>query len=279
LRLSRTQTHAQIQGLTCVNPETYHSVSIQLRSRHTDWHTTINCLILSHINGTISFTKLDVSAWKIPKDIKLANEEFDQPGEIDLLIGADLLYDMLRSDRRTRPSNYTVLQETVLGWTLSVRTPATTSWHDSQHTFLLREDNSQEHNLNSTREVKPVEPSTITTEQQECKQRVITRKTQQDDGVYVVRLPTKMDPKQLGTSRLAAERRLRIFEQRMEQELKNQYHYFMRKSKRTRSQRSSDFPRRDEICYCLPFVQSSRKYFPRQRLVYYGIQQLIIFNS
>ena len=45
-----------------------------------------------------------------------------------------------------------------------------------------------------------------------------------------VRLPTKMDPKQHGTSRLAAERRLHIFERRLQQELKDQYHYFMRKS-------------------------------------------------
>jgi len=46
-----------------------------------------------------------------------------------------------------------------------------------------------------------------------------------------VRLLTKMDPKQLGTSRLAQERRLRIFERRMEQEFKEQYQYYMRNSK------------------------------------------------
>jgi len=40
-----------------------------------------------------------------------------------------------------------------------------------------------------------------------------------------------MDPKQIGSSRLAAERRLHKFEHRQEQELKDQYHYFMRKFK------------------------------------------------
>jgi len=39
-----------------------------------------------------------------------------------------------------------------------------------------------------------------------------------------------MDPKQLGPSRLTAERRLHIFERRLQQELKDRYHYFMRKS-------------------------------------------------
>ena len=64
LRLSRTQTHAQIQGISNVNTETYHSVSLHLRSRHTDWHITLNCAILSHITGTTPSNKLDIKTWK-----------------------------------------------------------------------------------------------------------------------------------------------------------------------------------------------------------------------
>jgi len=71
----------------------------------------------------------------------------------------------------------------------------------------------------------------MTTEEQVCEQHVIKHTTQQDDGGSVVRLPTKMDAKQHGSSCLSAERRLQIFERRLEQELKDQYHYFMRKSK------------------------------------------------
>jgi len=109
---------------------------------------------------------LDTSTWKIPKDIKLSDEQFDQQGGIDLFIEDDLFYEMLRLDRRTRSGNYPVLQEIVLGWTLTGRIPATTTQHDPQHTFLLREDNGLEHNLNRSWEVEPVEPSTMKTEQQ-----------------------------------------------------------------------------------------------------------------
>jgi len=95
LRLSRTQTHASIRGISNVNTATHHSVSIHLRSRHTDWHNTIQCAILSNITGTTPSTKMDTSSWKIPNDIKLANEQFDQRGSIDLLLVADLFYEML----------------------------------------------------------------------------------------------------------------------------------------------------------------------------------------
>jgi hypothetical protein len=67
-------------------------------------------------------TKLNTTDWKLPTDIKLADEQFHQPGNIDLLIGADLFYEITRPGRRTRPG-LPVLQETVLGWTAAGKTP------------------------------------------------------------------------------------------------------------------------------------------------------------
>jgi len=85
-----------------------------MRSRHIDWHDSLNCAVLSDITGTKPAAKLDTSRWKIPTDIKLADENFNIPGDTDLLLGADLFYKMLDSGRRT-PPNYPVLQEKVLG--------------------------------------------------------------------------------------------------------------------------------------------------------------------
>jgi len=70
----------------------------------------------------------------------------------------------------------------------------------------------------------------MTTDQKVCEQHFITHTTQQQDGRYVVRLPTKMDPKELGSSRHSAERRLHAIERRLEREpeLKVQYHSFMK---------------------------------------------------
>ena len=79
LRLSRTQTYASIQGINNANTAPHHSVSIHLTSRHTDWHTTLDCAILSSITGTTPPFKLDTTSWNIPKEVKLAVEQFDQP--------------------------------------------------------------------------------------------------------------------------------------------------------------------------------------------------------
>jgi hypothetical protein len=125
---------------------------------------------MSNITGIIPSTKLDISNWKIPKDIKLADEQFNETGSIDLLTVADLFYVILRSGNRTLPGNYPVLQVTALGWTISGRTPTTTRTCDAQHTFLLREDNSLEHSLNHFWEVERLEHSTKTAEQQACEE-------------------------------------------------------------------------------------------------------------
>ena len=97
-----------------------------MRSRHTDWHDSLNCAVLSDITGTTPATKLDTSKWKLPTDIKLADENFNIPGDIDLRLGADLFYAILESCRRTRP-NFPVPQETVLEWTLSCKIPVVKS--------------------------------------------------------------------------------------------------------------------------------------------------------
>ena len=62
LRLSKTQTHSSIQGISSSSAVANHCVSIHMRSRHTYWHDTRNCAVLSDITGTTPATKLDTSS-------------------------------------------------------------------------------------------------------------------------------------------------------------------------------------------------------------------------
>jgi hypothetical protein len=96
----------------------------------------------------------------LPENIKFADEHFNQPGSIDLLIGADLFYEVLRPGRSTCPVNYPVLQETALGWIVCGRTPAATQ-NGSQYTSLSREDSCLKSNLNRFWEVEHMEQSTM----------------------------------------------------------------------------------------------------------------------
>jgi hypothetical protein len=68
---------------------------------------------------------------------------FHQCGSIDMLIGADTFYEILLPNRRTRPGNYPVLQQTELGWTVSGKTPVLATSSDIQSSTLARQSNIQ----------------------------------------------------------------------------------------------------------------------------------------
>jgi len=178
LRLPRTQTHTSIQGISNVNTATHHSVSVHLRSRHTDWHTTLDCAILSNITGTTLPTRLDTSSWKIPTDIILVDEQFNQPGDIDLLIGVDLFYEISRPGRRTRPGNFPVLQETVLGWTTAGRTSPNTTVEGVKRAFLQRETSKMEYIIKHFWDLEPVKQSTRIVKHQAWEEHLHTHTTQ-----------------------------------------------------------------------------------------------------
>jgi hypothetical protein len=139
---------------------------------------------------------------------------------------------------------------------------------NAQHTFLLREESKLEHNLNRFWEVESVEQSTMTAEQKACDDHFLTHTTQQPDGTFVVRLPTKMEPTQLGTSRLSAEGRLHAIKHRMEQDpdLKVQYHNFMKEYEELGHMEPVIYQEGKSTCYFLPHTQSLRKQVPQQRL-------------
>jgi hypothetical protein len=126
-------------------------------------------------------TKLNTSDWKLPTDIKLADEHFHQPGNIDLLIEADLFYEITRPDRRTRPG-FPDLQETVLGWTAAGRTPPpttpTSTTKDVKRAFLQRETSKMGHIRKRFWKAKPVKQSNRIARHQ-ADERLHTHTTQQ----------------------------------------------------------------------------------------------------
>ena len=94
----------------------------------------------------------------------------------------------------------------------------------------------------------------MTAEQKSCEEQFLTHTTQQPDGKFVVKLPTKMDPTQLGASRLSAERRLHTIERRLERDpdLKVQYHNFMKEYEELGHMEPVTPQEGKSTCYYLP---------------------------
>ncbi|GFR28384.1 hypothetical protein TNCT_686091 [Trichonephila clavata] len=59
---------------------------------------------------------MDASKIKIPSNIDLADKDFGIPGEIDLLIGCELFFELLRPNQLRSPCEKWLFQEIVFGF-------------------------------------------------------------------------------------------------------------------------------------------------------------------
>ena len=67
-----------------------------------------------------------------------ADENFNKPNAIDILLGADVFFEVLRHDKKTRPGNYPVLQDTDLGWIISGKIPLAAHGKVPRKSFFTR---------------------------------------------------------------------------------------------------------------------------------------------
>ena len=102
--------------------------------------------------------------------------------------------------------------------------------------------------------MEQLEPSSITPEQQFCEEHFLSNTTRQPDGRFVVKLPTKIEPNQLGLSRNTAERRFHSLERRLERDpsLKLQYHQFMKEYQHLGHMELANLQDKLQPCYFLP---------------------------
>ena len=64
---------------------------------------------------------LDKELFQIRQGVILADLEFSEPADIDLLIGAEYFYQLLRSGQLRVKGQPAVYQKTLLGWIISSR--------------------------------------------------------------------------------------------------------------------------------------------------------------
>ncbi|XP_048517117.1 uncharacterized protein LOC125502581 [Dendroctonus ponderosae] len=77
---------------------------------------TVSCAILPDITSSLPQTEIKVQSWVIPEGVVLADPMFLNPGPIDLLLGADLYYDLLSQGVIRLGKDLTTLINTQLGW-------------------------------------------------------------------------------------------------------------------------------------------------------------------
>ncbi|XP_073835822.1 uncharacterized protein [Musca autumnalis] len=233
LKLKFRPFSQEISGFGEVRTAIKFSVDATIKSRSSPFQWSSNFAVTKTISSRQPGEFLNTSQWKIPQNIELADPLFYKPQRIDVLLSAEVFFDLLLDGRISLGNGLPCLTNTVFGWIVGGSSPSLTNSNSltCNLTVSTLEDQNMDDLLKRFWEVEEYSksPATFTEEEQACKDHFLQNSRFDSDGRVVVRLPFKKSPECLGNSLEMARRRFLSLERRLERDstLKSMYEEFM----------------------------------------------------
>lgn len=196
---------------------------VTMSSRFHNYHSQITFHVLPTISNKLPSQYLNTNKFDMPRDIQaqLADPQFYQPGEIDCLIGADTFYEVFNGSQVQISPNLTA-RSTKLGWVITGKMVEST--HIISASTLSAVTNQSALALCITK-------STVRRQEENAaEEHFISTFQRNETGRFIVRLPLKRNPNELGDSRAMAMKRFFHLERRLAKDhaLAKEYKAFMR---------------------------------------------------
>ncbi|KAG7188150.1 hypothetical protein KM043_013369 [Ampulex compressa] len=235
LKLRPRLTNVSISGINDTVSSVNHAVQLRLRSRFNTFTATIDCLVADRVTENLPAMTLQLKQIEIPHHIKLADPQFYVSSGIDLLIGADIFWQLLCVGQIKPSEKHPTLQKTQLGWVVGGRhcsSPEITRGKCAQSFHAAITNRELHHGLQRFWNFEDVCPPSVSRplHEETCEKHFLENVTRAPDGRFIVKLPCKEDVlSALGDSKITAQRRFKALEARLdrEPEVKAQYTHFM----------------------------------------------------
>lgn len=231
LSLPRERITMPINGINNTLTNVRQRISMTIGSRVNRYETKNPFLVVDVIVGRYPTTHLNTSGLRIPENLTLADPTFDRPGEIDILIGNGIFWDLLCVGRIKLAKGQPTLQKTHLGWIIAgeLTVPAQNNYHAQQFCGLSLQQQIHNNMEQFWKLEECVEKPRFTPEERACDEHYARTHTHMANGRFLVQLPLREDPTQLGESKQIALKRLYAMERKFlrQPELRIQYTEFM----------------------------------------------------
>ncbi|XP_050315358.1 uncharacterized protein LOC126749716 [Anthonomus grandis grandis] len=204
-------------------------VFAKVQSNFSNFEANISCLVLKSITGNIPAISFDSSLLHIPKNIALADPDFSSAKPIDLLLGADIFWELIHIGQIKLGRGLPILQKTHFGWIISgpLQTNLSSSLCSKTQCFFTTSIDNQ---LTKFWEVEEF-PKTkyLSPEETFCEEHFSQHTSRAPDGKFVVHLPLKDSIDRLGDSKLTATSRFLNLEGKLNKspDLKRTYQDFI----------------------------------------------------
>lgn len=232
--------YESVNGLNTMNCVIEHGCQVQVQSRTSEFSANLYCLIVPRITKQLPSCSIQVSQLPIPRNLKLADPLFYNPNNIDVLIGSELFFKLLESEKIELRDDLPTLQNSKFGWLIAGSVP---EYLISDHINNGLSFNGytclsiQQDSINDTLlrfwelEEYPIDQNIImSTEEREAENQFINTVSRDTLGRFIVRLPFRGNKGELGNSRDIAMKRFNYLERKFQNNklFHERYFEFMR---------------------------------------------------
>ncbi|XP_058840866.1 uncharacterized protein LOC131696336 [Topomyia yanbarensis] len=230
LKVQRKKISLPIAGIGQSSTQARQKFATTVRSRISNYTANLEFLVLPRLTVDLPTASVDITSWRIPPEIQLADPSFCKANPVDLILGVEVFFDLFKvSGRIPLGDSMPVLVNSVLGWIVAGKTT-----HCKPITPVVANvaTISDIHKLMEkfwTLEEGHSSPC-YSVEEAECEEHFRQTVSRAPEGRYIVRLPLKRDTlANLSDNRGTAIRRFHLLERRLarNEELSQRYSEFM----------------------------------------------------
>ncbi|GBL87855.1 hypothetical protein AVEN_192033-1 [Araneus ventricosus] len=232
LGMKKEKINIPVSGLNGTNIALKRKMEVEISNLENDFVRCVPFYVVPSITNLTPSTRLNVDISKLPEGINLADPNFWKSNKIDALIGADLLFEMLKPNKFHLMNSSIILQETIFGYIVGGKYEISSS--NEQFCGFLLESEDINKTMQNFWNIESVGESShiLNSEEELCEKHFLENYSRTPEGRYIVKIPLKND-KQLGESRTSGNRRLDALWRRLSKDtkLKTLYCDFMREYK------------------------------------------------
>lgn len=100
VKAQRKRIHLPIAGIGQSSTESRYKFLSKLRSRISDYSASVEFLVLPKVAIDLPSAAVETSSWEIPAGIQLADPAFYQSSPIDLILGAEIFFELFKVSGR-----------------------------------------------------------------------------------------------------------------------------------------------------------------------------------
>lgn len=111
----------ELSGISQTTTKSTQAFGIKLQSRFNSFSAIIQCVVTDQITGNLPAFTVKRDVYNLPRNLKLADPQFNVSPKIDILVGAEWFWDLLCVGQVRSSLEHPTLQKTQLVWILARR--------------------------------------------------------------------------------------------------------------------------------------------------------------